>query len=543
MWNINYRAHKGYNTIMQFEILKTDLAARIGKIYTDHGIVNTPAYVPVIHPAKQTIPAKYIKDMGFDIVITNAYITRNVYADKAIKRGIHNIIKYDGAIMTDSGGYQVLEYGKVKVTPPDMAAFERGIKTDFAIPLDKPTGFGMSADMAESYVKHTLKVSKETLANRDKHNMGQTWIGPIQGGEHSKLVAKSTKSLLKMGFQMLALGSPVEFMESYEYLLLAKMIITAKQNMPHNIPLHLFGAGHPLTIPLAVALGCDTFDSASYILYAKQRRYMTEDGTRRLNEIEYFPCCCIICSKYTPKQMQQMDDEELLTRELGIHNLYAIKLELDKTKQAIAEGRLWEYIIKKSRAHPKLYEAITKIITMPDVASAFKTGTLQFKHKAAFLYNSEDQHRPEVTAYHNMTRSFKTKKQIIVIIPESQIKPGYMSREYKDTYKKTKKNAENIQFCQYSPILGIIPIEVSDIYPAAHHEFAHIDIDPIKCTEFAKTWDVFFTNNNFAEIRYDKDDKFLNHFTKNLKGVKRRALYSKNTNYSNHTMRNDIHKF
>ena len=88
---------------------------------------------------------------------------------------------------------------------------------------------------------------------------------------------------------MLALGSPVEFMESYQYKLLAEMIVAAKKNIPTSIPLHLFGAGHPLTIPLAVALGCDTFDSASYILYAKHDRVITEDGTRRLDELEYFP--------------------------------------------------------------------------------------------------------------------------------------------------------------------------------------------------------------------------------------------------------------
>ncbi len=505
---------------MHFEILKTDLAARIGKIYTEHGIVKTPAYVPVIHPAKQIIPTKYIKDMGFDIVITNAYITRNVYGDKAIKHGIHNIIKYDGAVMTDSGGYQVLEYGKVKVTPQEMAAFERGIRTDFAIPLDKPTGFGMSADMAESYVKHTLKVSKETLKNRGKQN--QTWVGPIQGGEHFDLVAKSTKSLVKMGFEMLALGSPVEFMESYEYRLLAKMIITAKQNMPHNIPLHLFGAGHPLTISLAVALGCDTFDSASYVLYAKQRRYMTEDGTRNLDEIEYFPCCCVICSKYTPNEMRQMDDD-ILTKELGIHNLYAIKLELDKTRQAIVEGRLWEYVIKKSRAHPKLYEAINKIIATPSITPYFKTGTLQFKQKAVFLYNIEDQYRPEVIAYHEITRAFKTKKSKIVIISESHIKPGYMSRDYKKVYKNVDK--KDTQICQYNPILGIIPIELSDMYPAAQHESAHIYIEPSKCTEFLHTWNALFENNKFEEIYYDKSDEFLSYFVKMLKGVKRQTLY------------------
>ena len=243
-----------------FEIKYSDLAGRIGILHSNHGKIETPAYVPVIHPVKQTIPTKKIREMGFDLVITNAYITMKRYGEDAIKRGIHDVIGFDGAIMTDSGGYQVLEYGDVDVAPPDMADFERKIMTDFAIPLDKPTGYGLSKKIAKSYVNQTLKDSKKTLENR-KDN-GQIWLGPIQGGEHQELVKSSTKHLIDYGFPMLALGSPVEFMESYEYKLLASMIITAKKQIPNNIPLHLFGAGHPLTIPLAVALGCDTFDSA-----------------------------------------------------------------------------------------------------------------------------------------------------------------------------------------------------------------------------------------------------------------------------------------
>ena len=119
-----------------------------------------PHSFPVIHPVKQTIPSKKIKEIGFDLVITNAYITKNNYGNEAIEKGIHKIIDFDGGIMTDSGGYQVLEYGDVEVLPPEMANFEKGILTDFAIPLDKPTGYGMPIKKAEAYVKHTLKVFK-----------------------------------------------------------------------------------------------------------------------------------------------------------------------------------------------------------------------------------------------------------------------------------------------------------------------------------------------------------------------------------------------
>jgi len=519
---------------MLFEILRGDLAARIGRISTRHGIVETPAYVPVIHPVKQTIPAHEISEMGFDLVITNAYITMKSYGQEAVHRGIHNIIKYDGAIMTDSGGYQVLEYGKVDVTPPDMAAFERGIRTDFAIPLDRPTGLGMSYKQAESYVRHTLRVSKETLGRHGGDDSSQIWVGPIQGSEHPKLVTRSTKSLTRMGYKMLALGSPVEFMESYEYRLLAEMIITAKRHIPHSVPLHLFGAGHTLTIPLAVALGCDTFDSASYILYARQNRYISEDGTRRLDELEYFPCCCPACNKYTPAEMLQADLEER-TRQLALHNLYAIKLEVDKTKQSIHEGRLWEYLLKKARTHPKLYEAITSIITTDDVRDAFHTGTAQFKQKAVFLYGHEDQYRPEVAAYHRTARRFRAKgKSIVVVTPETKSKPAYLSREYREAYRHDydgdgDDNVDNssIQFCQYNPVLGIIPIEISDLYPAAHHVTAVRPYNPELHVEFAETWDRFFANNNFEEVRYYKNDEFIGHFVERLDGIRKQYLPDK----------------
>ena len=117
-----------------FEIIKCDLAGRIGILHTNHGKVETPAYVPVIHPVNQSIPLKKFKELDFDLVITNAYITKNHYGQEAIKRGIHDIIGFDSSVMTDSGGYQVLEYGGVKVSASEMAEFETKIKTDIAIP-------------------------------------------------------------------------------------------------------------------------------------------------------------------------------------------------------------------------------------------------------------------------------------------------------------------------------------------------------------------------------------------------------------------------
>ena len=481
-----------------FEILKTDLAARIGILQTNHGKVETPAFVPVVHPVKQSVSTAKLKQMGFDLVITNAYITMKRWGEEAAKRGIHDIIKFDGSVMTDSGGYQVLEYGQVDVTPENMAEFEQKIMTDIAIPLDKPTGYGLSKKKAKDYVDHTLQVTKKTLDN--KKDNGQIWVGPIQGAEHLDLVRKSTSALLKQGYQMLAFGSPVEVMESYEYGLLAKIILEAKKLVPNSIPIHLFGAGHPLTIPIAIALGYDTFDSASYMLYAKHDRYISEDRTNHLTEMQYFACSCEVCTKHTPKSLSELSHEERIPQ-VALHNLYAIKAEVDRTKEAIHEGRLWEYIVKKIKAHPKLYETLDVFTANSEFLA--KT-TPKFKDKALFLYTPEDQFRPEIISYHKTVRSFKTDKKELVVLRDAEDKPFYLSGDY--TRIRKKYNSDKVQFCQYNPYLGLIPLEISDLYPAAHYVSSKTNAKPEEFTEFAKTWNIFFQNNKFSTIHLEKTE-------------------------------------
>lgn len=490
-----------------FEIKKSDLAGRIGVLHTNHGRVETPAYVPVIHPVRQSIPANKLRRMGFDLVITNAYITLKQHGEEAVRRGIHDIIHYDGAVMTDSGGYQVLEYGDIDTDYRKMAEFERGIGTDIAIPLDRPTGFGLAKKRASEYVDYTLRISKETLEKRADN--GQIWIGPIQGSEYSDLVRRSTRALAGYGFPMLALGSPVEFMESYEYRLLAKMIVTAKGEMPDSIPLHLFGAGHPLTIPLAVALGCDTFDSASYMLYAKHDRYITEDGTSHLDELAYFSCTCEVCSSLKPKEVLSLPREEKIDK-VALHNLYAIKSEVDRVKQAIHEGRLWEYAMKKFRAHPKLHEAIPVLTSSTQYLS---DGTPRFKENAVFLFSREDQFRPEVARFHATVRKFRSAKSNLVVVPDGGTKPFYLSTEYGRVKKKFAKISDDTQFCQYNPYLGLIPLEISDMYPAAHYVMSSIPAPPQDFEEFAITWNAFLKKNKFKSV-YATDDKFLRHHAK-----------------------------
>ena len=440
-----------------FEVLQSDLAARIGRLETAHGIVETPAFVPVVHPVRQAISPQFLKSIGFDLVITNAYTALRYYGDDARRRGIHDIINYDGAVMTDSGGYQVLEYGSVDVEPVTMAHFERDIESDIPIPLDRPTGYGLDYKKAKEYVAVTLKNAQETL--RAVGNTNAIWVAPVQGAEHSELVEYSARELDRMGFQLMALGSPVELMESYEFATLARMIVSAKRVIPAK-PIHLFGAGHPLTIPLAIALGCDTFDSASYMLYAKDNRYMTQNGTVRLDDLAYLPCQCPICSSYTAGELRNMEMDNRII-EIAKHNLYILKAEVHTVKQAIMEGRLWECVMQKARAHPKLMEAAQ---LFKDV-EILENGTPLFKERAIFFYDSIDQYRPEAKRFRKAVATFKTSKKKLVLCTEDEVHPFYSTKKYKDAIRTFPDS----QICSYSPFLGIIPAEISDIFPASHN--------------------------------------------------------------------------
>jgi 7-cyano-7-deazaguanine tRNA-ribosyltransferase len=442
-----------------FEVWHSDLAARIGRLQTLHGVVETPAFVPVVHPVRQTVSTQFLKKMGFDLVITNAYIALRHYGDEARRRGIHDIINYDGAVMTDSGGYQVLEYGSVEVEPAMMAQFENDIKSDIPIPLDRPTGYGLEYEKAKEYVAITLKNALESLRVID-NNTGAIWVAPVQGAEHFDLVEYSARELDTMGFEMMALGSPVELMEAYEFAMLARMIVSAKRVIPAK-PIHLFGAGHPLTIPLAIALGCDTFDSASYMLYAKDNRYMTPNGTVRLDELAYLSCQCPVCSSHTVQELRKMEMDKR-TIEIAKHNLHILKAEVEAVKQAIMDGRLWEYVMQKARAHPKLMEAaqIFKDVEM------LEEGTPLFKEKAIFFYDPIDQHRPEAKRFRKTVATFQSsKKKKLILCPEDEIHPFYSTTSYKDIVKKFP----DAQVCSYSPFLGIIPAEISDVFPASHN--------------------------------------------------------------------------
>jgi 7-cyano-7-deazaguanine tRNA-ribosyltransferase len=460
--------------LMSFEIKDKDVLGRIGKLKTKSGTLETPLLFPVINPSIQLVPPQKLKDVfGFEAVITNAYILKKRFENKPATQGLHKFLDFDGVVMTDSGAYQILVYGEVEVNQPEILKYQEQMGSDIATILDIPTGWKITQEQATATVKETLKRAKAFFKTKTRDDI--LWVGPVQGGRHLDLVAKSAAEMSKLPFQIHALGSPTEVMESYRFDVLADMILTAKRNLPPERPLHLFGAGHPIMFSLAVALGCDLFDSAAYALYARENRYMTENGTWRLSELDYFPCQCPKCATATPQEVMAKTQKERETF-LAEHNLYVCAAELKRVKQAIRDGRLWEHVEMRTHAHPALSTALKKLKNHQDFLENYSPAS---KKSGLFFYSSVDLARPEVNHYRKrMQKRYcpPENAHVLLLAPQTRKKPFHKAHEFSRIKQAAKRLGEElagkVHVCFYAAPFGVIPMELDEVYPLSQHEIA-----------------------------------------------------------------------
>ncbi len=268
-----------------FEIRDVDLAGRIGRIYTAHGAVETPAFFPVIDVYRQEVSVEEVRAAGFGQVITNAYLLWKRFGREAAEKGVHGILGFQGVVMTDSGAYQILEYGGVELSQEEAIEYQKRLGSDIAVILDIPTG-DVGRREAEESVRETIRRAVEARGMIEGDE--RIWVYPVQGGRYFDLVEESARVGSRLGYyRMYGIGSPTVFLERYMYHVVVEAVYRAKKHLPWGRPVHLFGAGHPLVLPYAVALGVDTFDSASYILYAREGRYITEHGVYRIEDLDY----------------------------------------------------------------------------------------------------------------------------------------------------------------------------------------------------------------------------------------------------------------
>ena len=458
---------------MCFEVRQRDLMARLGVVETKKGRFETPALLPVVNPAIQLVSPAELKELfGFDVLITNAYIIMRHFGREAVEKGIHELLGFDGVVATDSGAYQLLVYGHVEVRPDEVVAYQEAIGSDIATILDVPTGWASTRGEALRTVIETAERGERLWSMREREDV--LWVGPIQGGRFTDLVAYSARLMGSMPFDIHALGSPTPVMEAYRFDVLVDMVMAARLNTPPDRPLHLFGAGHPMTFSLAVALGCDMFDSAAYAIYARDGRYMMENGTYRLEELNYFPCSCPVCARREPSDLLEMPKEER-ERLLALHNLYVCSREVRAIRQAIREGSLWEHLSIRSRSHPSLARALKKLACYSDIIEKCSPTS---RKKGIFIFSPLDMHRPEVVRFkQRLLKRFKPPStEILLLMPYTTGRPFSRSREHDELLGSLAELgmelAKKVHVCLFGLPFGIVPLELDQLHPLSQHEFS-----------------------------------------------------------------------
>ena len=458
-----------------FEIKAKDNMGRVGVLKTKHGDVKTPALMPVIHPRKQTIDVgKY----GADIVITNAYL---IYKDEdlkkeAVEKGLHELIHFDGPIMTDSGSFQLSVYGDVEITNKEVIEFQELIKTDIGTSLDIPTAPFVDREKAESDLEITLERAREAVDYKKSQDMEMLLNSVVQGSTFLDLRRKCASELSKLDADLYPIGAVV--------------------------------------------------DSAAYILYAEDDRLLSTRGTYKLENLQEMPCSCEVCTKYTPDDLRAMPKEK--RRDLiAQHNLHVSFAELRLIRQAIYEGSLMELVEERCRAHPALLEAVRQL---GNYSMDLEKYDPRSKKSAFFYTGPESLCRPEVLRHMQKLREMPKKRDLVILPPTRKPYSKFISGKLGEFYiygAEQEIDLENTDFMVLDVPFGLIPLEIDEVYPLSQNDAPKTrDVDSIEfvedfISEFVEYYDQVLIHSRIIkdleiglynkcidsdEIRYKKDD-------------------------------------
>lgn len=425
-----------------FEVHSYDGAGRRGelRIPRSDDTVQTPALLPVVNPHVQTVPPAAMQDtFGAQAIITNSYI---LYGSDELRKpakleGLHELLGFDGPIMTDSGSFQLAEYGTIDVTTEEILAYQDAIGSDIATPVDIPTPPDVNREQAESDWSTTL----ERLRTATDYTESEMLItAPIQGSTYPDIREQAAREAVDIGLDIHPIGAVVPLMTSYRYADLVDVVVAAKRGLGAAPPVHLFGAGHPMVFALAAAMGCDLFDSAAYALYARDEKYLTVNGTEFLADIEEFPCQCSVCTEFDPSGLRSQSDtrrHEFLAR----HNLAVSFAEIRRVREAIRRGTLFELLETRASAHPEMRAGYQQLLEYVEYLESTDPVS-----KETFFYSSpESARRPEVWRYHQRLERIDAPAKLLLT-----------GGTHDDTFEVS---------WDLKPPFGPVPPALRDVYP------------------------------------------------------------------------------
>jgi len=443
--------------------------------------------------------------------------------EEIIKSGIHDHLKFDGLIATDSGAFQKYMYSnnQIEINADSIEKFQEDIGSDFPVILDIPVQLDDSYEQAKEKVNITINRAKDNIQRRTNDKCH--WFGPIQGGKYFDLLNTSVIEMNPLDFEIYAIGGIVKAFLEYRFDLTIEILLNVKKNIVPNKPIHMFGLGLPQFFSLAVACGCDLMDSAAYVLFAKEGRYFTlSTGTAKLDELEEFPCQCPICCKYTPKEMKSFGDDKRIEL-LAKHNLYLSFSELRTIRQAIREGNLWELVEQRVLGHPSLVKAF---YVARNNNSFIESSEKAYKKHGRMYVSSESISRPLIKRYDDkIIANYRPPKEakFLILLPELDTRgmnsPSIIS--WLNQIKTTQViPRELIHVVFISDIYGIIPLELKDTFPLSQYEsITAMEEDDILHQNSVKKALTFLNANiqHYEKCGVLTPEEFLNQFNETIK--------------------------
>ena len=358
---------------IKYNLLKEekDTMARLGTIETNYGTYETPMFMPVGTEATvKTLSVEELKDCKAGIILSNTYHLWLRPGEDIIQKsgGLHEFMKWDGPILTDSGGFQVFSLAKqsditeegvkfknhlngdnLLLTPEKSIEIQNKLDSDIAMSFDECIGWPASYEYVKQSVERTLRWAKR---GKDVfNNPRQSLFGIVQGGEYEDLRKHCVEELVKMDFDGYSVGGTSV---GEDKPTMYRMVNYATKYLPKDKVRYLMGVGDPIDLVENVCRGIDIFDCVSPTRLARHGHALTKYGKINIKNAKYkedfsplSDCCdCYTCKKgYSKSYLRHLivANETLGARLLSIHNIrYLIHLA-EELRQAIKEDRLLAY--------------------------------------------------------------------------------------------------------------------------------------------------------------------------------------------------------
>jgi queuine tRNA-ribosyltransferase len=353
---------------VHFNILKKDSTtkARLGRLRTSHGDVETPAFMPVgtQGTVKAMLP-RDLKELGCQILLGNTYHLSLRPGAEVVRKlgGLHRFIGWDGPILTDSGGYQVFSLGATRtiseegvrfqshldgsyhlLTPEKVMAIQDALGSDIAMVLDECVPHDAERAYVQASAVRTVRWAERCLRARGKKD--QLVFGIIQGGMFEDVREWCVDELRVLSFDGYAVGGLG--VGEGEALLQSIGSFTAGL-LPEEQPRYLMGVGRPEDIVRAVRAGFDLFDCVIPTRNARNGMLFTSQGKLSIKRAEFAddprpldPACdCYCCRNFSRAYLRHlyMAGEILSSQLNSLHNLYFYHRLMERCREAIRGGR------------------------------------------------------------------------------------------------------------------------------------------------------------------------------------------------------------